>query len=117
MQKELFVSVFSVDADEVEKLVARLGLALEASEDAAGDGGSGRLFDSAHHHAKVARLHDDGYALGFQDLHDGVGDLLCQALLDLEAAGKHFGYAGELGEADDGFVGDVADVHLEGGVR
>lgn len=61
----------------------------------------------------MARLHDDGDTLGFQDLHDGVGDFLCEALLDLEAAGKHFGYAGELGEADDGFVGDVADVHLK----
>lgn len=101
-----------VNTDEVEELVARLGLALEAAENAAGDGAGGGLFDAAHHHAQVARLHDHGDTLGLEDLHDGVGDFLGQALLDLKTAGKHLGDSGELGKADNGLVGDVADVHL-----
>lgn len=65
MQRRLFIqrSNLSVNTDEVEEFIARLGLALETSENAAGDCGSSRLFDTAHNHAKVARLHDDGYAL------------------------------------------------------
>ncbi len=102
----------SVDADEGEKLVAGLGLALEAAEDAGRNGRGGGLLDAAHDHAEVGGLHDDGDALGLEDVHDGVGDLLGEALLDLQAAGVHLGDAGELGEADDGVAGDVADVHL-----
>lgn len=103
-----------VNTDEVEELVARLGLALEAAENAAGDGAGGGLFDAAHHHAQVARLHDHGDTLGLEDLHDGVGDFLGQALLDLKTAGKHLGDSGELGKANNGLVGDVAYVHLRG---
>lgn len=106
------VSRSPVDADEAEKLVPGLGLLLEAAEDAGGDGGGGRLLNAAHDHAQVAGLHDDGDALGLEDLHDGVGDLLGEALLDLKATGEHLGDARELGEADDGIRGDVADVHL-----
>ncbi|KAF5136310.1 hypothetical protein E5D57_000070 [Metarhizium anisopliae] len=81
-------------------------------EGRARDGGAARLLHAAHHHAQVARLHDDGDALGPQDLEDGVGHLLGEALLDLQAARKHLGDAGQLGDADDGVVRDVADVHL-----
>lgn len=102
----------SANTHEAQKLVARLGLALKAAEDAAGNGRCPRLLDAAHDHAQVARLHDDGDALGLENLHDGVGNLLGQALLDLQAAGVHFGDAGQLGEADDGVAGDVANVHL-----
>jgi hypothetical protein len=110
---DLLSSLLSlVNADEVEEFVARLGLALEAAKNAAGDGASGGLFNAAHHHAQVARLHDHGDTLGLEDLHDGVGDFLGQALLDLKTAGKHLGDSGELGKADDGLVGDIADVHL-----
>lgn len=102
-----------VDTNKAQELVSRLGLALEASEDAAGDGGGAPLLDAAHDHAEMAGLHDDGDALGLEDLHDGVGDFLGEALLDLETAGVHLGDAGEFGEADDGVGGDVTDVHLE----
>lgn len=60
----------------------------------------------------MAGFHDDGDALGFEDFHDGVGDFFGETFLDLQAAGVHFGDAGEFGEADDGVGGDVADVHL-----
>lgn len=67
---------------------------------------------AAHDHAQMAGLDNDGDALGLQHLGEGEGDLLGQAFLDLQAAREHFGDAGELGEADDAAVGDVADVHL-----
>jgi hypothetical protein len=108
----LLVLFLSVDTDKAEELVASLALALEAAEDTASNSSCARLLDSAHHHAQVARLHDDGDALGLDNLHNGVGDLLGQAFLDLQAAGVHLGNARELGEADDGIGGDVADVHL-----
>jgi hypothetical protein len=109
-----FLLLSLVNADEVEELVARLGLALETAENAAGNGAGGGLFDAAHHHAQVARLHDHGDTLGLEDFHDSVGDFLGQTLLDLKTAGKHLGDSGELGKADDGLVGDVTDVHLRG---
>lgn len=67
---------------------------------------------AAHHHAEMAGFDDDGDALGLQHFGEGESDLFGQAFLDLEAAREHFGDAGELGEADDAAVGDVADVHL-----
>lgn len=101
-----------VDADEAEELVSSLGLALEAAEDARSDCGGRGLLDAAHGHAEMRGFHDDGDALGLEDLHDGVGDLLGEALLNLKAAREHLGDAREFGEADDGVGGDVADVHL-----
>lgn len=103
-----------VDANEVEELVSRLGLALEAAENAAGDGAGGGLFDTAHHHAQMARLHDYSDTLRLEDLHNGVSNFLSQAFLNLQAAGEHLGDSGKFGKADDGLVGDVTDVHLRG---
>lgn len=103
-----------LEPHEAEELVARLGLCLEAAEDAARDGAGRRLLHAPHDHAQMARLHDDGDALGLEDLHDGVGDLLGQALLDLQAAAEHLGDAGQLGDADDLVLRDVGNVHLSG---
>lgn len=108
----MYLSV--VDTDKIEEFVASLRLALETAEDAAGDCAGSCLFDTAHHHAQVARFHDDGDTLGLEDLHNGMSDFFGQTFLDLQAAGEHLGDSGKLGKADDGFVGDVADGHLRG---
>ena len=97
---------------QAQELVPRLGARLEAPQHAARDGGGAGLLDAAHHHAQVLGLHDDGDALGPEDVHDGAGDVLGEALLDLEAARVDLCYARELGEADDAGGGYVADVHL-----
>ena len=55
--------------------------------------------------AQVGRLDDDAHALGLQALHQEVGDLLGQALLDLEPAGVHLDDARDLGQADDAAAG------------
>lgn len=61
----------------------------------------------------MTRLHDNGDALRLEDFHDGIGDFLGEAFLDLEAAGVHFGNARQLGKANDGVARDVANVHLQ----
>ena len=75
---------------ETEELGAGLLLALEAAENTAGDGGGGGLLDAAHDHAQVARLHDDGDALGLEHLHNGIGNLAGQPLLYLQPPREHF---------------------------
>ncbi|KAH6606961.1 hypothetical protein Trco_006114 [Trichoderma cornu-damae] len=77
-------------------------------------GGAGRLLHAAHDHAQVGRLHDHGHALGLQDLEYGIRHVLGQALLDLQPPGEHLGNPRQLGDADHGVVGDVANVHLAG---
>lgn len=90
----------------------RLGIVLEAAKGAAGDRGGTRLFDTTHHHAQVARLHDNNDALRIEDFHDSVGDLRGEALLDLQPPGEDLGDPWELREPEDGIGRDVADVHL-----
>jgi len=101
-----------VSVDEVQKLLARLVPRSHAAEHAACSGGSARLLNAAHDHAKMARFDDDGDALWLEHLREGERDLLGEALLDLETTSKHFGNAGEFGKADDAAVGNVANVHL-----
>jgi hypothetical protein len=61
----------------------------------------------------MARFDDDSDTLWLEHLREGERDLLCKALLYLEAACEHFRDAGELGEANDAAVRNVADVHLK----
>ena len=83
----------SRQAKEAEELGPRLLLALEAAKNAAGYGACGGLLHAAHHHAQVARVHDDGHTLGLEYLHDGVGYLARQPFLHLQAAREHLGDA------------------------
>src|SRR5437764_6264077 len=52
----------------------------------------------------------DGHAVGAEHGLEGVGDLLPDALLDGEAPGEQAHEPGELGDADDALMGDVAHV-------
>lgn len=70
-------------ANEIEKLVPRLGTRTHASQHAARHRRRTRLLHAAHDHAQVARFHDDGDALRLQHLRDGQGDLFREPLLDL----------------------------------
>lgn len=116
-RKSFFVGLFvrqSLPVDQAEELLAGLRRRAHGAQHAAGGCASARLLHAAHHHAQVAGLDDHGDALRLQHLGERERDLLGQALLDLQAARKHLGNAGELGEADYAPVGDVADVHLWG---
>ena len=101
-----------IQPQKAQEFVPGLGAPLEASKDGAGDGRGRSLFDAAHDHAKVLRLHYDGDTLGLENVHDGVGNFLGEALLDLKAAGVYLSDTGELGEAQDTGSGNVANVHL-----
>jgi hypothetical protein len=57
-------------------------------------------------------LHNDGNTSRLDGLLDGDGDLLGEPLLDLEPTREGLGYSGELGDAEDELVRDVADVDL-----
>ena len=55
---------------EVEEFFSRLSARPHATQHTARHGRSGRLFYSSHDHAQMARLHDNGNALGLQDFSD-----------------------------------------------
>jgi hypothetical protein len=60
----------------------------------------------------MGRFHDDTNAAGLQNLRDGKGNLLSQALLNLQSAREHLSQASQLGEAEDTAIRDVSDMHL-----
>lgn len=60
----------------------------------------------------MARLHHHRNPLWLQHLGKRQRNLLRQPLLHLEPAGKHFGNARQLRQADDAAVGNVTNVHL-----
>lgn len=58
----------------------------------------------------MLRLHDDRHTSRPDRLVNRQGDLTSQAFLHLKTASERLCDAGEFGETDDVFVGDVADV-------
>lgn len=102
----------SIQPHQTKELIPRLLPLLNTPQDTTRNSRRTRLLHAAHHHTKMTRLHNNGDTLRFEDFHDGVCDVLGEAFLDLEAPGEHVCYAGELGDSDDGGVGDVAYVHL-----
>ena len=70
-----------------------------------------RVFlDTAHPRAQVRGLDVDGHAGRRDQLHQGVGDLLADALLDREALAEETDEPRQLRDTDDLGSGDVADV-------
>lgn len=100
--------------DQREELLTRLLLGPEATQHGGGDSSRTRLLHTAHRHAHVAGLHDDGDTAGADSLHDGEGDLLREALLDLKASRESLGDTSKLAESEDELVGDVANRDLAG---
>lgn len=100
--------------DQREELLTRLLLGSEATQHGGGDSGRTGLLDTAHRHAHVASLHDDGDTARADSLHDRKGDLLREAFLDLKAAGEGLGNTGELAQSENKLVRDVADRDLAG---
>ena len=79
------------------------------AEHAAGDEIGAALVDAAADHAMVGRLDDHRHPARIEHLLDGVGDLRRQPLLDLQALGEDLDHPGELRDADDPAVGEIAD--------
>src|SRR3954452_18465527 len=96
--------------DVREELGARLVAAPEEAEDGRRRHDASRLPDAAHDRAQMGRFDDDADALRGESLHQEIGDLLRQPLLDLQPPGVHLDHARDLREADDAAVRDVRDV-------
>lgn len=75
--------ILSAHSDTIHELISRLALLFEPSQHAACLSCGTGLLNATHHYAQVAGLHDDGNTLRSGDVHNGMSDLLGQALLDL----------------------------------
>ena len=89
-----------------------LGGLAEVAAYGGGQGLGAGLAHAAHRHAQMLGLHDDDHPAGFEDPHQGVGDLGGHPLLDLRAPGVDVDEPGQLGQPGDLplEVGGVADV-------
>src|SRR6266511_1931003 len=75
--------------DQAHRLVAGRGLAEQNASHGRGDGLRPGLADPPHRHAQVLGLdHDDG-ALRLEYVHQRIGELRCQPLLDLRPPRVH----------------------------
>src|SRR6516164_3125545 len=91
-------------ADERQKLIAGLLVMPEGAEHRAGHCLAALFFYAAHLHAQVARLDDDAHAMRSNFLLNRFRDLASQALLNLQAPGKHVHQTRDLAEAEHALV-------------
>src|ERR1039457_3315087 len=70
------------------------------------------LFDAAHHHAKVPRLHHHAHALRRNRILDSVGQLSRQSFLHLQAPRKHLNKTGNLAQPDHLALWYVGHMHF-----
>ena len=81
----------------------------EQAQDGRGRHDRAGLADAAHDRAQVGRLEDDADTLWYQALLEELGDLLGQALLDLQATRVHLDDPWDLGQPDDPTARDIGD--------
>src|SRR5581483_10222604 len=67
---------------------------------------------TAHHHAEMSRLHDDTYPLWLDRFLNGLRDLSCEPLLDLQTTRENFDEPGNLAEANHLTFGNIGDMYL-----
>lgn len=94
--------------NQFHELGARLRIRLERASHGARDREAVLLLNPSHHHAKMLGLDDDSDTLRLKDVFDGLRDIHSQALLHLKSASKNLDRAGDLGQADDLAIRDVA---------
>ena len=97
--------------DELEELVARLGL-VEGASEVAGGGDRTLLLHATHLHAHVLGLDNDHHTQGLEGLLYGFAYLQRHAFLHLQAMAVAVNDAGYLGQACDVSVGDVGHMGL-----
>src|ERR1700722_346584 len=98
--------------DQRQELVARFFPIAERAEHSAGHRSGVLLLYAAHHDAEVPRLANDAHAHRLDQFLNGLRDLLCQALLDLQAPRKNVHNARQLTEPDHAVTRDISDVDL-----
>lgn len=104
------VSAGGVPQDEVVEFSACGRIRSKASK--YGRGGHYRIlfFHAPHHHAHVTTLHDNTDAIGLNGVLYGLGNLLCEAFLDLESPREAIGNTRKLADSEHLVVGDVTDM-------
>src|SRR5260370_8019339 len=100
----------SAGASNVQKLFAKCWVRLVVSPPEGGPRRRLGFADAAHLGPEMNRLEVHGDAMGLQDAREGPRDLATTRVLDGEPPGEEAHQAGELGDADDVLVGDVAEV-------
>jgi len=99
-------------ANQRQKFIPRLLVVPEAAKHGTGHSLAVLLFDAAHLHTEVARFDNYADTLGADFFLDGLGDLAGEALLNLEAAGKHIDEARDFAKADDALIRQIGYVAL-----
>lgn len=99
--------------DEVEELLASLGVVTEHSQHGRGHGLAVDLLDTSHDHAHVNSLNDDRYSSGAHGLGHSQGDLLGETLLHLQTAGVDLHNPGGRGER--GLVTNISKIIIKWG--
>ncbi len=79
---------------QFQKLHPRFGIGAHTAQHGAGRHAGPLFFHAAHHHAQVLGLDHNADAFRTDFFVQHLGDLLGQALLNLQAAGKHLDDAG-----------------------
>src|SRR3989338_2132042 len=87
----------SGSADQAQELGPRGALFTEQPQHARGRHDGILLLHPAHHHTQMPRLDDNPDPFGADLLHERLGDLPCEVLLHLQAAGKNIDHPRDLG--------------------
>lgn len=99
-------------AAQREELASQLRILVVGAPPVGGAGAGFDLPDAPHLRTQMHRFQVDRNAVRQQDLLQRFGELAADALLHREAAGEQPHQSGQLGQAEDVLVGDVADVRL-----
>jgi hypothetical protein len=75
----------SIELMKRHELCAHYAVILHPPPEARGGHASARLLDATQSHAGMVSRHDDSDTLGSERLLNGIGDLIGEALLNLEA--------------------------------
>ena len=67
------------------------------------------LLHAAHGHAHMLGFHEHNRSLGSEIIHEGIGNLCAQLLLQLQTTGVDLNRAGKLREPCDTAVGDITN--------
>lgn len=104
----------SAPENEIEDFLAGRRILAKQAAHGGGHGGGTGFLDTAHRHAQVLGLKDDGGAAGVELEGNGVGDFGGESFLDLRPFGVAIDEAGELGKASDVAVAlrEIGDVRL-----
>src|SRR5713101_1993329 len=99
-------------ASNIQELLSQLRIRLVVPAPEGRPRGRLGLANAAHLGAEVNRFEVDGNAVGLQDARERLGDVATEAFLNGEAPREKAQQSGELGDANDVLVGNVAQIGM-----